>query len=64
MSSNKMKTKKWTNDLLIVREIATDQDSLFNACVNLSNEVNVCNAEKKSLIEWVNLSIDFNTNNK
>lgn len=52
MSSNENKTKKWSNDYSIVKAIATDNDSLLTSTVNLSNEVNVCNVDKKSQIEW------------
>lgn len=48
MSTNENKTKKWTNDFSIIKAIATDDDSLLTATVNLSNEVNVCNVDKKS----------------
>ena len=52
MSSHKNKTEKWSNDYSIVKAIATDNDSLLTSTVNLSNEVNVCNVDKKSQIEW------------
>ena len=51
MSSHKNKTEKWSNDYSIVKAIATDNDSLLTSTVNLSNEVNVCNVDKKSQIE-------------
>lgn len=48
MSENKNKTMKWSNDYSIVKAITTDDESLLTAAVNLSNEVNVCNVDKKS----------------
>jgi len=48
MSTDKNKTQKWSNDYSIVKAIATDDESLLTATVNLSNEVNVCNVDKKS----------------
>jgi len=48
MTSNENRTKKWTNDFSIIKAITTDDESLLTATVNLSNEVNVCNVDKKS----------------
>jgi|APSaa5957512535_1039671.scaffolds.fasta_scaffold152967_1 hypothetical protein len=47
MTSDKKKTLEWSSDFSIIKDVTTDHESLLSSAVKLSNEVNICNVDKK-----------------
>jgi hypothetical protein len=47
MTNDKGKTLEWSRDFSIVKAVTSDHASLLSSAVKLSNEVHVCNVDKK-----------------